>query len=98
MIDAVFPAANNVAYFPELLVEGFQPHMPKEVWCSLTNQPNATLDVTETWDIKLNAVLEHKTQVQDPKALVERFRSRRTDDSTEENPRYEEKFRVVKYG
>ncbi|MBP6209582.1 MAG: PIG-L family deacetylase [Anaerolineales bacterium] len=98
VIDAVFPAANNVAYFPELLVEGFQPHMPKEVWCSLTNQPNATLDVTETWDIKLNAVLEHKTQVQDPKALVERFRSRRTDDSTEEKPRYEEKFRVVKYG
>lgn len=98
VIDAVFPAANNVAYFPELLVEGFQPHMPKEVWCSLTNQPNATLDVTETWDIKLNAVLEHKTQVQDPKALVERFRSRRTDDSTEEIPRYEEKFRVVKYG
>ena len=98
VIDAVFPAANNVAYFPELLVEGFQPHMPKEVWCSLTNQPNATLDVTDTWDIKLNAVLEHKTQVQDPKALVERFRSRRTDDSTEEKPRYEEKFRVVKYG
>lgn len=97
VIDAVFPAAGNIAYFPELMAEGLEPHMPKEIWCSLTSQPNTTLDVTETWDIKLNALLEHKTQIQEPDKLIERFRSRRAEDSTEENPRYEEKFRVVKY-
>jgi LmbE family N-acetylglucosaminyl deacetylase len=97
VLDAVFPAAGNLAYFPELLDEGFQPHMPKEVWCSLTNQPNTTIDVTDMWDIKLQAILEHRTQVQDPEKLIERFKSRRAEDSTEENPRYEEKFRVVKY-
>jgi LmbE family N-acetylglucosaminyl deacetylase len=98
VLDAVFPAAGNPVYFPELLEEGFQPHMPKEVWCSLTTQPNITVDVTETWEIKLQAILQHKTQVQDPEKLTERFKSRRAEDSTEENPRYEEKFRVVKYG
>jgi LmbE family N-acetylglucosaminyl deacetylase len=98
VLDAVFPASGNIAYFSELLEEGFQPHMPKEVWCSLTMQPTTTMDVTDMWDIKMNAILEHKTQVQDPKALIERFKSRRAEDSTEENPRYEEKFRVVKYG
>lgn len=98
VLDAVFPAAGNPVYFPELLEEGFQPHMPKEVWCSLTSQPNITIDVTETWEIKLQAILQHKTQVQDPEKLIERFKSRRAEDSTEENPRYEEKFRVVKYG
>ena len=98
VLDAVFPAAGNVAYFPELLAEGFQPHMPKEVWCSLTMQPNTTLDVTEMWDVKMQAILQHTTQVQDPEKLIERFKSRRAEDSTEENPRYEEKFRVVKYG
>ena len=97
VIDAVFPAAGNIVYFPELLEEGFQPHMPKEVWCSLTMQPNTTVDVTDMWDIKLQAILEHKTQVQDAEKLIERFKSRRAEDSTEENPRYEEKFRVVKY-
>jgi len=97
VLDAVFPAAGNPVYFPELLEEGFQPHMPKEVWCSLTLQPNVTLDVTDTWEIKIQAILQHKTQVQDPAKLIERFKSRRTEDSTEENPRYEEKFRVVKY-
>ena len=96
-MDAVFPAAGSPVFFPELVKEGFEPHMPKEVWCSLTMQPNVTLDVTETWDIKLKAILEHKTQVQDADKLIERFKSRRAEDSTEENPRYEEKFRVVKY-
>jgi len=98
VLDAVFPAAGNKVFFPELLDEGFEPHMPKEVWCSLTLQPNTTVDVTATWDIKLNAIIEHKTQVQDAENLTERFKSRRAEGSTEENPRYEEKFRVVKYG
>jgi len=97
VIDAVFPAAGNKIFFPELLEEGFEPHMPKEIWCSLTSQPNTTVDVTETWDIKLQAILEHKTQVQDVDKLIERFKSRHTENSTDENPRYEEKFRVVKY-
>jgi LmbE family N-acetylglucosaminyl deacetylase len=97
VLDAVFPAAGNPAYFPELLEEGLQPHMPREVWCSLTMQPNVALDVTDAWETKLQAILEHKTQVQDPEKLVERFKSRRAEGSTEENPRYEEKFRVVKY-
>jgi len=98
VLDAVFPAAGNPFFFPELLKEGYQPHMPKEVWVTLTSQPNTTIDVTDTWDIKLKAILEHKSQVQDIDSLLERMRSRRTEDSTEENPRYEEKFRVVKYG
>jgi len=97
VLDAVFPAAGNKAFFPELLDEGLEPHMPKEVWCSLTSQPNVTMDVTDMWHTKLQAILKHKTQVQDPKALMERMKSRRAEDSTDENPRFEEKFRVVRY-
>ncbi len=97
VLDAVFPAAGSPVFFPELLLEGLEPHMPREVWCSLTNQSNTVMDVTETWNIRLQAILEHKTQVQDVEKLIERMRARRTEDSTEENPRYEEKFRVVDY-
>ncbi len=97
VLDAVFPAAGNLAYFPELLQEGYEPHMPREVWCSLTSQPNVTLDVTDTWEIRLQAIFEHKTQIPDKEKLLERMKSRRTEDSTDENPRYEDKFRVVRY-
>jgi LmbE family N-acetylglucosaminyl deacetylase len=98
VLDAVFPAAGNKEYFPELLARGLQPHMPEEIWCSLTTQPDVVLDVSETWPIKIQAVLQHKSQIGDVEELKKRMASRRTEDSTDENPRYEEKFRVVKYG
>ena len=97
VLDAVFPASGNELFFPELLEEGLQPHTPKEVWASLTNQPNVTLDVTDTWEIKIRALKEHKSQIGDPEKLEERLRSRRTEDSSDESPRYEEKFRVINW-
>ncbi len=96
-LDAVFPAAGNELFFPDLLKEGWQPHTPKEVWCSLTSQPNVILDVTDQWETKIRALKEHQSQIGDPAKLEERIRSRRAEDSTPENPRYEERFRVVNW-
>ncbi len=98
VLDAVFPAAGNAAYFPELLTEGYPPHMPKEVWCSLTSQSTVSIDVSDTWPIKIEALLQHKSQIGDKEKFLARMKSRRTEDSTDESPRYEEKFRVIKYG
>jgi len=97
VLDAVFPAAGNPVFFPELLIEGHLPHTPAEVWCSLTMQPNVMLDITDTWDTKLEALLHHKTQIGEVDAFIGRMKSRRTEDSTDEHPRFEEKFRVVRY-
>ena len=97
VLDAVFPAAGNKEYFPELVREGYQPHMPKEVWCSLTNEPDIAIDVTETWLIKMEAILKHTSQIADVEKFKERMKSRHTEDSTDENPRYEEKFRRIVY-
>jgi LmbE family N-acetylglucosaminyl deacetylase len=97
VLDAIFPAAGNKEYFPELIKEGFEPHMPHEVWCSLTNQPNVVLDVTDTWPVKMEALLQHKTQIGDVEKFKARMQSRHTEDSTDEQPRYEEKFRIIKY-
>jgi LmbE family N-acetylglucosaminyl deacetylase len=97
VLDAVFPAAGNAAYFPELLAEGLPPHMPQEVWCALTNHPTVVLDITDTWHLKIEALLKHNTQIGDVEKFTARMRSRRTPDSTEADPRFEEKFRVVKY-
>jgi LmbE family N-acetylglucosaminyl deacetylase len=94
-IDAVFPAAGNPLYFPELLEEGLQPYTPREVWVSLTNNPTVRMDVTDQWERKIRALYEHKSQVDDPQALAERMHNRRTADSTPENPRYEENFRRI---
>jgi LmbE family N-acetylglucosaminyl deacetylase len=97
VLDAAYPAAGNAAYFPELLAEGMEPHMPAEIWCSLPSQPNVTIDITDTWPVKMEALLKHRTQVGDPDKFRGRMLSRHTEDSTDENPRFEERFRVIKY-
>jgi LmbE family N-acetylglucosaminyl deacetylase len=95
-LDAVFPAARDHLNFIELWRdEGLEPHNVREVWASVTQQPNVTLDVTEFWETKLRALYEHKSQIGDPEALAVRMRSRLAPDSTPENPRYEESFRRI---
>jgi len=99
VLDAVFPAAGNPMFFPDLLKEEkLEPYAPREVWISIPAavNVNVVLDVTDTWETKITALKEHKSQIGDPVKLEERIRSRRTEDSTEENPRYEEKFRLIK--
>ena len=95
-LDAVFPAAGNPMYYPELIhEEGLMPHTPREVWISLTLDPNERHDVTDLWERKIRAIQQHASQIGDPEKLAERMRSRHTPDSTLENPRYEEVFRRV---
>ncbi len=82
---------------PNCFKEGYPPHMPREVWVSLTEQPNVTIDISDTWPVKLEALKEHKSQIGDPAKFEERMRKRHTEDSTDEQPRFEERFRVLRY-
>jgi LmbE family N-acetylglucosaminyl deacetylase len=98
-LDAVFPAARDRLNFPELWqIEKLEPHIVREVWVAGTLVPDVTLDVTLFWELKIMALYEHKSQIGEPEKLAERMRSRRTTDSTPENPRYEEKFRRLILG
>jgi LmbE family N-acetylglucosaminyl deacetylase len=98
VLDAVFPAAGNPFFFPELMSkENLQPHQPNEIWISLTNDPNVVLDVTDTWETKIRALKEHRSQIGDPAEFEKRMRARRSEKSTEEISYYEEKFRVIKF-
>ena len=87
-LDAVFPAARDHLNFPELWKEeNLEPHIVREVWVAGTLVPDVILDVTEFWELKITALYEHKSQIGEPEKLAERMRSRRTTDSTPENPR-----------
>jgi LmbE family N-acetylglucosaminyl deacetylase len=93
-LEAVFPAAGNVYYYPELITdEGLEPHTPAEVWLSAWQDPELTLDVTDFWATKVRALHEHASQIGDPVEFDQHMLSRRTEDSSDEAPRYEETFR-----
>lgn len=96
VIDAVFPAVGNRFFFPELLDEGFQPHEVEEVWMSLTNDPDVSLDVTEHWDDKITALKYHASQIGDPRAFEKRMLERLQEDGKAPQ-QYEETFRRIKF-
>jgi LmbE family N-acetylglucosaminyl deacetylase len=98
-LDAVFPAARDHLIFIELWRdENLEPQIVREIWVCGTLEPNVVLDVTGTWETKIQALYQHKSQIGDPQKLAERIRNRRTPASTPEFPRYEEKYRRLVIG
>ncbi len=88
VVDAVFPAAGNDFFFPDLLImEGLAPHQVKEVWMSVTSQPNTILDVSQYYGQKIQALKEHKSQIGDPIEFEKRMLSRRVEESKEDAPK-----------
>jgi len=61
-VDAVYPVARDRLNLPELLAEGLEPHKVKELYLFHTNEPNMAVDVTEVAELKLKALLEHRSQ------------------------------------
>lgn len=98
VIDAVFPAARNRMYHPELLVEGLAPHTVKEVHLSNAEQPNLWINITDVFDTKMKAILCHTSQVREPENLRERLsdRSKAIDEYGHEV--FREGFRVMRIG
>jgi len=93
--DAVFPACGNPLFFPELRAEGLEAHEVKELLFSLPIPANWSIDVTATWELKYKALLNHRSQIQNPDALYKNLLSRRVPPSSEQDPRFEEYFRRI---
>jgi LmbE family N-acetylglucosaminyl deacetylase len=62
-LDAVFPYARDHLAYPDLLEEGLDPHVVKEVWCWAAEDPNYWSDITATFETKMAALRLHESQV-----------------------------------
>ena len=62
-IQAVYPDSRNAFAFEDLLKnEGLQPWRVKEVWVMSTQNPDHFIDITSTFDKKMNALNAHVSQ------------------------------------
>lgn len=68
-IDAVFPTARDRLTFPELLVDGLEPHKVKQLWMGNPAQANVWVDIEDTLDLKRQALECHPSQL--PPNIVE---------------------------
>jgi LmbE family N-acetylglucosaminyl deacetylase len=75
-LAAVFPAARDRLYCPEMLAEGLEPHRVGEVLLVGAVEPDYWVDVSGTIDDKIAAIMVHETQVGGREGLGDRIKER----------------------
>ena len=50
-------------YFPQHVAEGLSPYKPRDVYLFGAHEPNYWVDVTDTIELKIEALRQHKTQL-----------------------------------
>ena len=75
-LDAIFPTARDRLNFPEHEREGLLAHKVKEVYLWGSQNPNFWVDVSPVFEKKVEAILQHRSQVRAPEELRERMRER----------------------
>ncbi len=72
-LDATFPAAGQPNLFEEIALEGFTAHKPRKVYVNTWgNDADIYVNITETIEIKIEALRAHKSQMKewDPESSI----------------------------
>lgn len=97
--DAVFPASRDPLYYPEQIdEEGLQWHRVGELLLAGSDEPDYFVDISDYFDIKIEALLAHTSQVardQPREKWVEMMRKRFTEGAETSGIAYAEAFRRV---
>jgi LmbE family N-acetylglucosaminyl deacetylase len=74
-LAAIYPDARNPFAHPELLDEGYEAWVVQEVYVMTPTAADVFVDITETVDRKIEALLSHTSQMPDPAGTEERIRA-----------------------
>ena len=96
-LDCIFPLSRDRLTYLEHEKEGLKPHKVLDILLQFTTEPNYFSDITETFDKKIEALAEHKTQIKDIEMIRERLAdwSGQNAQASGQNIKYAESFRWI---
>ncbi|MGI8486853.1 MAG: PIG-L deacetylase family protein [Thermomicrobiales bacterium] len=94
--DAVYPTARDHLYYPEHLEAGLEPHKTAEIWYFGAEEPDKFIDITDTFDTKIEALKAHKSQVGEAEELADRLRERAAELAENQPFELAESFKTIK--
>ena len=95
VFDAVYPAAGNTSFFPELLKKNLKPHSVQELWFWGSSKPNLVIDISKTIHQKIQALSCHASQIRDMQAVESRIKEWARIMGKGKHMRYAEAFRTL---
>ena len=87
-------AAGTATYTPQP-DEGHPPHKVRDVYYSATSHTNTYVDITDTIELKIQALTSHRSQIKDPDALTQFIRRRAAEVGQKAGCEYAEAFRYM---
>src|SRR5207247_6171240 len=75
-LDACFPYARDIFHYPEQIKEGLPAHKVAEVYLIVSAEADTQIDVTDYLETRMKAARCHVSQIRDPEAFEERWRTR----------------------
>jgi len=97
-LEAIFPATDNLMFFPELIDEGYPPHKISQLYVVGGAKIDLEMDITDVMERKIEALLHHKTQFQDIEKAEKRWRERWGEKQEDGTMRHVERFQVMRFG
>jgi LmbE family N-acetylglucosaminyl deacetylase len=96
---SINPDASSGLMFPELWrEEGFEPWLPKALFVMSLASGKTPVDVTETMDLKIEALMCHRSQHKDPEGTTKWVRDYFASIGKKHGFEYAEAFRIIRLG
>jgi LmbE family N-acetylglucosaminyl deacetylase len=94
-LDAISPTAAMPLSFPEQIAEGLEPHRVRQILVAAPTQADTWIDISETLDLKLEALKKHDSQHDGRRDLHALIHGWAEQAGTEAGLRYAEAFRRI---
>lgn len=97
-LEAIFPAADNPMFYPDMADEGYHPHKISHLYVYGHADPTIEVDITDDLETKIQAILCHITQIADPVNAPTNWKKRWGEEQPDGSLRYFERFKAMNLG
>lgn len=96
-LEAIFPAADNPMFYPDMANEGYLPHKISQLYVTGHDEATVEVDVSADVETKISAILAHKSQFEKPEEVERWMRERWGEVQEDGTRRYFERFKGMRF-
>lgn len=93
--EAAFFCAGGPLFYPDQIAAGLSPHQVSALYLVMSDNPDGYVDISKTFNIKIAAIREHRSQWEQQPDLEEFFRRMASEAGSQWGVQHAEVFRLM---